>query len=100
MKAQKTTTERGLGHRHQQARKRALRAHQDGAPCPFCGEGMFRTQDLDLDHSVPRALGGTKGDRLAHRSCNRSAGARMGNRMRGAARRAASARAVPTSRVW
>lgn len=99
MKAQKTTTERGLGNVHQKARKSALRALQEGAPCPFCGLGMFRSQDLDLDHSIPRALGGTKGDRLAHRSCNRAAGARLGNQRRAAAR-AASVRTLRTSRVW
>jgi hypothetical protein len=48
---------------------------------------MHRGQLLDLDHVTPRALGGTGGPSLlAHRHCNRAAGARLGNAMRGRAR--------------
>ena len=50
-----------------------------GQPCPMCGEVMFANQALDLDHSIPQALGGTVGDRIVHRSCNHRAGAKLGN---------------------
>jgi hypothetical protein len=54
---------------------------------------MHKWQALDLDHVTPRAFGGASGPAvLAHRYCNRSAGARMGNRMRGTAKHWAQAR--------
>ena len=37
-----STTERGYGWTHQQARERLLRAHTDGAPCPRCHKPMWR----------------------------------------------------------
>ena len=48
--------------------------------------------DLEADHIIPRALGG-KGSALrwAHRTCNRSAGATLGNQLR---------RTVVRSRDW
>jgi hypothetical protein len=56
---------------------------------------MYQWQALDRDHVTPRALGGTDGPAvLAHARCNRSAGARLGNRQRG------MARAWRTSRQW
>lgn len=77
------TTARGYGHDHQRMRARLLRDMSDGDPCCRCGEPMYREQDLDADHySQPRAFGGELPDALAHRSCNRSHGASMGNRMR------------------
>lgn len=43
---------------------------------------MYKWQDLDRDHLVDRVLGGAQGPAvLAHRSCNRGAGAKLGNRL-------------------
>lgn len=79
-----STTARGLGYRHQAERRRLLAALVDGVPCPLCGQPMDRAQDLDADHELPRVLGGVSGPlRLAHSRCNRSAGAALGNRLRG-----------------
>ena len=90
-----TTTQRGLGAKHQADRKRLLARLRDGTPCPRCGQPMYRWQRLDRDHVVDRALGGTDGPAvLSHQHCNRSAGARMGNQMRGTRGR------WPTSRRW
>ncbi len=86
-----TTTARGLGHEHQKRRAKLLRSHIDGTPCAWCGEPMYLAQDLDADHSVPRALGGTHADRLLHAACNRS---------RGDGTRATMTRALVTSRDW
>jgi hypothetical protein len=78
-----TTAQRGLGAAHVADRKRLLARHRDGDPCWRCGQPMYKWQELDRDHVVDRALGGTTGPAvLAHRSCNRSAGARLGNQLR------------------
>lgn len=77
-----TTTARGLGYAHQQERKRLLPLAY-GKPCPICGQTMLRDQYLDLDHAVPRVFGGQGPRRITHRSCNRSAGTRLGNQLRG-----------------
>lgn len=82
----------GLGSDHQ--RLRALLPKPLGAPCPYCEKPMWPADKLDLDHVVPRALGGAGGGvRWAHASCNRSAGGRLGNALR---RRASRVR----SRQW
>lgn len=79
MAAQGNTTKVGLGHAHQQARKRALATLRDGTPCGYCGQPMYRTQNLQYDHVIPRALGGTNGPRrLVHQLCNLRAGQRLG----------------------
>lgn len=70
----KTTTQRGLGWEHQQQRKRLLARHVDGSPCWWCGEPMFKTQSLAADHTLARAHGGTKADRLLHELCNKARG--------------------------
>lgn len=77
----RSTTEKGLGWRHQQERKALLASLVPGTRCPRCGEPMWpRFQDLDLDHAVPRAHGGAHGPkRLAHASCNRRHGAELTN---------------------
>ncbi len=49
---------------------------RDGAICGFC-QGHVGWEDLDLDHVVPRALGGKTtltNLRVAHKRCNRSNG--------------------------
>jgi hypothetical protein len=76
------------GWRHQQ-RRAALLPYAYGRPCPFCHETMYQGQALDLDHSVPVSRGGTAGDRIAHASCNRRAGARLNTHP-----------ARPQSRTW
>lgn len=92
-----TTTQRGLGYKHQRLRERLL-PHAWGTPCPLCGKLMLKGQDLDLDHEIPRALGGKAGQgRMTHRHCNRSAGARLGNALRG--RRTPTPRRI-SSRRW
>lgn len=54
-----------------------------GRPCPLCGCVMLKGQALDLDHQLPRVLGGSGGPvRMAHAGCNRSIGAKIGNRLR------------------
>ena len=87
-----TTTQR-LGRNHAPDRRRLLAALKDGDLCWRCGQPMFRWQALDRDHVIDRVRGGIDGPAvLAHARCNRSAGARAGNRMRGAAKRWAQAR--------
>lgn len=74
-----------LGHPYgwpHRRRRAALLPYAYGRPCPMCDEVMLRSQRLDLDHSTPLVLGGTQGDRIVHASCNRSAGASLGNRLR------------------
>ena len=100
----RTTTERGLGREHQQ-RRAALLPGALGTRCPGvgkwagrCGVLMVDPRRMDLDHTVPRALGGTVGDRIVCSRCNRSAGATLGNQLRRRVRTAA--RTVAPSRDW
>jgi hypothetical protein len=76
-------------HRHQQARLAALARMADGQACCRCGRPMRRAYShlLDLDHNDhdPTTYRG-----LAHRGCNRAAGAVKGNHARSAVRRAAA----------
>lgn len=69
----------------QAAQRKRLLPYAYGTTCPLCGHTMYEDQPLDLDHSVPVVLGGgaNPGDRMAHSSCNRSAGATLGNQLRG-----------------
>lgn len=101
-----TTTQRGLGRKHQLARARLVAALVDGTPCPrrsICGGlPMFATPaaaaaaglppklwKLDADHVIPRALGGANGPLvLSHAHCDKAAGAALGNKLRAARRRA------------
>lgn len=69
-----------------------------GALCP-CGEQgcthrcdglMVNPRRMDLDHTTPTVLGNTgPGDRIICSTCNRSAGATLGNQLR-----------QPASRDW
>ena len=80
----KTTTQRGLGWRHQQDRDRLLRNHIDGTPCWWCNQPMYRNPEnnwdakaLAADHSKSRAFHGTNGnhaDRPLHDTCNKQRG--------------------------
>lgn len=65
-----TTTQRGLGWQHQQQREALLRRLVPGTPCWWCGQGLYPEQGLHADHSIPRSQGGTRADRLVHKSCN------------------------------
>jgi 5-methylcytosine-specific restriction endonuclease McrA len=93
----RTTTQRGLGRQHQLQRKRLLRTAL-GTWCPLrlpgCDGLMINPSRMDLDHTIPRALGGTTGDRIVCSHCNRSAGATLGNQMR------QQVRAYVRSRQW
>lgn len=80
MKA-KTTTQRGLGWKHQQETERLKKRHRDGTLCWWCDEPMFLDRNrnwdgmvLHGDHSRSRDHGGTKTDRLLHGKCNLSRG--------------------------
>ena len=49
-------------------------------PCTRCGEPIAYGERFDLDHLVPRALGGTDGPSnlgVAHPACNRKATPRL-----------------------
>lgn len=71
-----------LGWEH--SRARAAMPEPAGEPCPYCRRPMWRGQRLDADHPVPRVLGDAPVPlRWAHARCNRSAGARLGNALRG-----------------
>jgi hypothetical protein len=67
-----STTERGYGWAHQQARAEALAVMPDGQACTRCRLPMWRAEAelLDLDHTDDRSQYAG----LAHRSCNRRAG--------------------------
>jgi hypothetical protein len=49
-----------------------------GTACVLCGRVMLQWMRLELDHTTSR---------ITHASCNRSAGARYGNALRGLRRR-------------
>ena len=81
MKPRQTTTERGYGHKHRLKVTAARAAYVPGQPCARCGKPIQPWQPMDLGHvdgSSKRQYSG-----LEHRHCNRSAGARRGNRQRG-----------------
>lgn len=64
-------------------RREALLPLAYGKVCPgSCGRVMTKDMRLELDHTVPLALGGTVGDRIMCARCNRSRGATMGNLLR------------------
>jgi len=70
----RTTTQRGLGHRHKQQVAQLKRDHIEGTPCWWCGEPMYLSQGLSGDHSQPRSSGGVLADRLLHGPCNSERG--------------------------
>lgn len=101
----RTTTEKGLGSRHQAAVEWLLLIHKDGTTCDWCGKPMFRdpTKNPDYDESEPdrRGNGMLQGDhsiksrkdslkagekvlppdRLLHGECNRSRGAGLNDHL-------------------
>jgi hypothetical protein len=82
---------RGYGRDHRK-RRAALIPLAIGQPCPMCDVAMKISDQLDLDHSTPLALGGTVGDRIVHRKCNQLAGAKLGYAM--------ANKRTPASRAW
>ena len=77
-----------LEHRRRRAE---LLPQAYGTRCPLCPRLMLRGEALDLDHSTPLVADPTsKGDRIVHATCNRSAGGRL----------ARSARELKPSRRW
>lgn len=83
----RTTTERGYGHDHQQAREQLMFHHVDGTPCWWCGQPLYRDRtrnwDYDPDSTDPGSgslhadHGNGKGEqasRLLHERCNKSRG--------------------------
>lgn len=89
-----TTTQRGLGWReHVTIGRQLLAQWKPGDPCARCGQPMWsrwtfdrngnQVSAIDVDDFPGRAYGGPQVKRLSHRHCNRSAGARAGNRRRG-----------------
>lgn len=88
------------GHAHRRQVAWLKSRMRDGDPCCRCGRPMYRGQALDGDHhQTPLAFGGVLPDALAHASCNRRAGAILGNRLRGARRRGARRQAEIVGRV-
>lgn len=93
----KTTTEKGLGWRHQQASEALKRKHRDGDPCDWDGRPMYRDRTKNWDYN-PDSTNPTSGalqadhskmtraeairlglsiplpDRLLHGECNRQRG--------------------------
>ena len=75
-----STTARGYGYQHQQARKRALAEFTRGQPCARCGQPIFNARGAELDHNEDRT--GYIG--LSHAYCNRKAGGEKSTRPQGA----------------
>jgi hypothetical protein len=76
--------EAGMGRPHRR-RKAELLAAALNTPCPICRRIMRPggAWPVELDHSTPRALGNREvGDRIVCRSCNASAGGRLGWELR------------------
>jgi 5-methylcytosine-specific restriction endonuclease McrA len=75
-----STTQRGLGHQHQQLAKQVL---SEEKVCWCCGQPARPSDPLEVDHVIPRSEGGKtvrENLRAAHRSCNRSRGGGVGRR--------------------
>ena len=63
-------------------------------PCIRCGRDVDPEDNWDVDHVPALAIDPDAPAYPAHQSCNRSAGATLGNRMRGARRMSAEHPAV------
>jgi 5-methylcytosine-specific restriction endonuclease McrA len=71
-----------------------------GTPCPLCGATLTNA-NAQLDHIVPRALGGTStpdNGRIVCRSCNLRRGAQLGGRLVHQRRRRPSATSASPDR--
>lgn len=117
----KTTTERGLGWKHQQAAAGLRRRHQDGSPCAWCGRPMHLADErnwdydpdivgsghLQADHSgMTRAEAVRLGvpipppDRLLHKLCNGQRGAGINDHLAFANRQASEAEPLAMGWPW
>ena len=98
-----SAAERGYGPPHRKRVEAAKAAFVPGQPCARCGQPIWhltrikpdgsRESIVDLGHVD--GTGKTQYQGLEHRRCSRSAGATLGNRMRGMMRVR-----VTASRVW
>lgn len=116
-----TTTEKGLGHRHQQAAAALRRKHQDGSPCDWCGKPMYLADErnwdydpdmpgsghLQADHgpmtraeAVRRGLTIPLPDRLLHRRCNQQRGDGVNDHLAVAGPRAAEPEKLAIAWPW
>ena len=101
-KPRRSAAERGYGPDHQKRVKAAKAAWRPGQPCARCGQPIISLTMVDrrgltvsaVDLGHVDGSGKTAYAGLEHRYCSRSAGAAMGNRMRGLTRQWA------TSRQW
>lgn len=67
--------------REHKKRREEMLPRAYNTPCPRCGDLMLRGQDLDLGHSEDVVTNpNAKADRIEHATCNRGAGANIGNR--------------------
>lgn len=109
----KSANDRSYDTAHRKRREQLL-PRALGTPCPCascprcrargrpCHRLMVDPKQMHLDHSTPLALGGRHGDRIVCAPCNTSAGAALGNHLRGQ-RRHAITRKPPVldhSRAW
>ena len=102
----KTTTQKGLGHIHQEAVKYLKQKHRDGSPCDICGRPMWLNPVMNYDYDPDpeakvRGNGVLQGDhstisrkecmrkgipipppdRLVHAECNRLRGAGLNDHL-------------------
>lgn len=95
----------GLPWKYSSAKARAMLSpvvERGEAVCLKCGHAVLPGQQWDVDHLVPRDLAPQLTHEpanwaIAHRRCNRAAGARYGNRKRA---RALESRRPKASRSW
>ncbi len=106
-----SSSDRGYGHAHRKRTALLLAQLVDSTRCPRCPRPMYRNPARNFDgrklqgdhYALARALGSTQlADTLCHARCNQSAGATLGNRLRGRARHHPPPPDSPsvTSRVW
>ena len=101
----------GAEHQRERAAQIAAMANDGTDLCCRCGRSMFASPRiavdrgahpqlgvLDLDDWPGRVFGGPQIKRLAHRRCNRQAGARLGNRLRGIRKAAGLPSGKPAAR--
>lgn len=69
-----TSRANAWGSKHKKAVARLKAKHVEGTPCQWCGKPMYLEQDLQGDHGISRAQGGTETTRLLHPDCNRERG--------------------------
>lgn len=92
-----STTARGYGRAHQQARADAAKLHRPEHLCPRCGKPLGPMgPNLHYDHNGQRT--GYLG--FSHAACNIRAGAQVGQRRQRTKIKTQAAAALDTSRRW